>query len=132
MRLKQRSKVLLPQPEGPMMAVTRRSRISIETSCSAWNFPYQKLRLATRARTAAVCSGASTKFKLLRDWSFTTASLGPEVPAKPIPDEYGDSIHRQRHPEKEDAGGRGVDVKGLLGPRDPVEHLDLHDGERRI
>ena len=39
MRLNTRSKVLLPQPDGPMMAVIRFSGISKVTSCKAWNLP---------------------------------------------------------------------------------------------
>jgi hypothetical protein len=39
MRLKQRSSVDLPQPEGPMKAVTRFSGISRFTCLSAWKLP---------------------------------------------------------------------------------------------
>jgi len=39
MRLKQRMSVLLPQPDGPMMAVMRRGRISIVTPLRARFFP---------------------------------------------------------------------------------------------
>ena len=39
MRLKQRMSVLLPQPDGPMMAVMRRGRISMVTSLSARFLP---------------------------------------------------------------------------------------------
>ena len=38
-RLKQRRSVDLPQPEGPMMAVTFRAGISMFTSVSARNGP---------------------------------------------------------------------------------------------
>ena len=39
MRLKVRSSVLLPQPDGPMKAVTFLSGISMLTFFSAWNEP---------------------------------------------------------------------------------------------
>ena len=39
MRLKQRMSVLLPQPEGPMMAVIRRGRMSMVTSLRARFLP---------------------------------------------------------------------------------------------
>ena len=39
MRLKQRMSVLLPQPDGPMMAVMRRGRISMLTPLSAMVLP---------------------------------------------------------------------------------------------
>src|SRR5262249_51843983 len=41
-RLKQRSSVLFPQPEGPMNAVTLFRRIVRLISFSAWDPPYQK------------------------------------------------------------------------------------------
>jgi len=39
MRLKMRSRVDLPQPDGPMMAVTFFSGTSIAMLFSAWNSP---------------------------------------------------------------------------------------------
>ena len=39
MRFSVRSSVDLPQPDGPMNAVTRRSAMSRLTSFSAWNLP---------------------------------------------------------------------------------------------
>src|SRR5687767_2462724 len=65
MRLQQRRNVDLPQPEGPISAVTMPARITRSTSCSAWNLPYQRLRslasiagtFAAAAITAVSCSG---------------------------------------------------------------------------
>src|SRR5947209_20336036 len=48
MRLRQRTKVDLPQPEGPMMAVTWRAGISRVISWSAWVVPNQALSSCTR------------------------------------------------------------------------------------
>ena len=42
MRLKQRRNVLLPQPDGPISAVTWFSGIEMLMSLSAWLVPYQK------------------------------------------------------------------------------------------
>ena len=39
MRLKTRSRVLLPQPDGPMIAVIRFSGMSKVTSFRAWDLP---------------------------------------------------------------------------------------------
>ena len=39
MRLKQRSTVVLPQPEGPMRAVISCSRIARVVSATAWKDP---------------------------------------------------------------------------------------------
>ena len=54
MRLKERSSVLLPQPEGPMMAVTLWSGTSSDTCLRAWCVPYQRLksRVTRRGSTA--------------------------------------------------------------------------------
>src|SRR6185295_13646202 len=43
-RLRQRRRVDLPQPEGPMKAVTRRSSMSIEMSCRTWFSPEAGVR----------------------------------------------------------------------------------------
>ena len=45
MRLKQRKNVDLPQPDGPMNAVTSISLISILISKRAWESPYAKSKL---------------------------------------------------------------------------------------
>ncbi len=49
MRLKQRRNVLLPQPDGPISAVTWFSGITRLMSFSAWFAPYQKLSLSADA-----------------------------------------------------------------------------------
>src|SRR6266542_853909 len=56
MRLRQRMNVLLPQPEGPMMAVMRLTAISNETFPIAWRVPYQAL--TSRAHMPAAASSA--------------------------------------------------------------------------
>src|SRR5437588_12714877 len=54
-RFKQRMKVLLPQPEGPIIAVTCRGAISIAMLASAWRSPYQAFR--SRMTTLGPCDG---------------------------------------------------------------------------
>ncbi len=49
MRLKQRRKVLLPQPDGPISAVTWCSGITRLMFFSAWFVPYQKLSFSALA-----------------------------------------------------------------------------------
>ena len=49
MRLKQRRKVLLPQPDGPISAVTWCSGITRLMFFSAWLLPYQKLSFSALA-----------------------------------------------------------------------------------
>src|SRR5690242_436147 len=51
MRLMQRTKVDLPQPEGPMMAVAWLGAMRMAMSCSAWVAPNQAFRLSTSMPT---------------------------------------------------------------------------------
>ena len=57
MRLKQRKNVLLPHPDGPISAVTRRSAIVRFRSLSACFLPYQKSSRSTAALTWAGVDG---------------------------------------------------------------------------
>src|SRR5688572_18007666 len=47
MRLMQRRTVLLPQPDGPMMAVICLSWNGILTFSTAWNAPYHRFRFCS-------------------------------------------------------------------------------------
>src|SRR5262245_15195920 len=49
-RFRQRKNVLLPQPDGPMMAVTARSRRSTLIPRTAWVTPNHAFRLRTSTR----------------------------------------------------------------------------------
>src|SRR5437016_9985162 len=46
-RFTERKKVLLPQPDGPIRAVTARRGMATVTSNNAWVGPYQKLYVRT-------------------------------------------------------------------------------------
>src|SRR5437868_3099206 len=53
---RQRTKVDLPQPDGPMMAVARPGATSMEMPCSAWFLPNQAFRSCTLIPTATLVS----------------------------------------------------------------------------
>src|SRR5262245_20196827 len=57
-RLKQRSSVLLPQPDGPISAVILLRGISIETSRRARAEPYQTDRSCAESTTGGAAAGA--------------------------------------------------------------------------
>src|SRR5205807_2703091 len=61
-RLMQRSTVLLPQPDGPMMAVTFRSGACMVIAATTWRLPYQASRFSMdRPSTLVVpASGVAT------------------------------------------------------------------------
>src|SRR6266508_2891020 len=42
-----------------------------------------------------------------------------------------DTVHEQGHDHQDQARGRGVQMKFLLRARNPIEHLNRHDRERR-
>src|SRR5437899_10812792 len=63
-RFTERRKVLLPQPDGPISAVTARRGTAIVTSNSAWVAPYQKLY----ARTSRIGVGRSVGRTDLSPW----------------------------------------------------------------
>src|SRR5207302_3225627 len=56
-RFTERKKVLLPQPDGPIRAVTARRGMATVTSNNAWVAPYQKLY----ARTSRIGVGRSER-----------------------------------------------------------------------
>ena len=67
MRLKVRSSVDLPQPEGPMNAVARFFGMSSVTPLSAWNSPYHRLKsrmeiMGASAWACAPCSPVACSF----------------------------------------------------------------------
>ena len=74
-RLMQRRKVDLPQPDGPMKAVTSLVAMSISTSNSACFGPYQRLTLrvvtlGSGLVEASVASAEVAKVEL-RAWAIT-------------------------------------------------------------
>src|SRR2546426_12778202 len=60
-RFTERRKVLLPQPEGPIRAVTARRGMATGTSDSAWGAPYQKLYVPTSVMGGAAGAGPAAR-----------------------------------------------------------------------
>src|SRR6266550_9030634 len=56
-RFTERRNVLLPQPDGPIRAVTARRGMATVTSNSAWVAPYQKLYARTSRMGVATGAG---------------------------------------------------------------------------
>src|SRR5438093_675643 len=63
-RFTERKNVLLPQPDGPIRAVTARRGMATVTSNNAWVAPYQKLY----ARTSRIGVGRSDRQTDLSPW----------------------------------------------------------------
>src|SRR5438552_263155 len=63
-RFTERKKVLLPQPDGPIRAVTARRGMATVTSNNAWVGPYQKLYV----RTSRMGDGRSERRTDLSPW----------------------------------------------------------------
>ena len=93
MRLKERSSVLLPQPEGPMMAVTLCPGTSSVTCLSAWCVPYHRSKSRVTMHGAAVPGSGATA-----------------SPGGPLPADRGRSLRRQLGAE------RGWSLHGHLSP----------------
>src|SRR5512133_1827482 len=77
MRLKQRSTVDFPQPDGPIMAVTWLARMVILTPPTAWNFPYRIPRslVSTLISPCSACS-SPTVWKTDGTGAFTFSEEG--------------------------------------------------------
>src|SRR6266566_4236925 len=58
MRLRQRSSVDFPHPDGPMIAVTDRPGISSVTSPTAWVAPYHAFRRSVRIAGVSTAAGS--------------------------------------------------------------------------
>src|SRR5437867_3644797 len=98
MRLKQRKRVDLPHPDGPMIAVTSRSgnvRLMFLRTCLG---PYQKLN-AFASALSAVVGGASVIASPL------------DSPAEPIAQIDGNCVQAERERHQHHAGGGGVDAE---------------------
>ena len=81
MRLKQRRNVLLPQPEGPISAVTWFSAIGRSMFFSAWLVPYQKLSFSAAAlggfaRVALRSSNAMATDGVSAFWALVSPCIG--------------------------------------------------------
>src|SRR5512135_4491 len=98
MRLKQRSSVLLPQPEGPIKAVIRFRGISISTDFRASADPYQTERPCAE-RTGGTVAGADparSEGMGATDVSGKLMASASNGAAVPVPDHDGRGVHREQ------------------------------------
>src|SRR5689334_19709355 len=77
MRLMQRTTVDLPEPEGPMSAVTRLGAKSMVKSLMLWRSPYQAFRPRTVMRCPAAVAAGRPSVPAAADGA---ASSGLEAP----------------------------------------------------
>src|SRR5882762_2353036 len=126
MRLRHRSRVDLPQPEGPMYAVTRCFGIDMETSFSASFSPYQ-------SETCSISTIGASMIPATLAWAFRfgaiwtlpamTSSLflilldcrHGVLPPEPVTGADGEQVEQDHDQEQEHRGhehhrARGVDV----------------------
>src|SRR5690606_4150938 len=129
-RLRQRSRVLLPQPDGPMMAVMLRSGKVNDTSWMAWLVPYHTLspsvdRAASPDGTSAADCAAWASL-IMRLPPRAASRLPLRTPLHAGPQDDGQGVEAQ-HDHQQDEDPRGGDgMKALLGARHPVVDLDRH------
>src|SRR6266567_3639483 len=114
MRFRQRIMVLLPQPEGPMMAVTWRGAMCSWMLEIAWRSPYQafKSRTTTLGPCALFGSSIGVSGGVKTDcWVAITATL-IEPPCN------GPAAEQTEHTDKDDQderGSPGLDLKVRVG-----------------
>src|SRR5262245_34917790 len=117
-RFKQRSSVDLPQPEGPINAVTRRSSMSIEMSWRTWLSPYDRLQSritmsGSRTSRAAASSSLTSVEILMPALSSVTVSgivASSErrcliLPPQPVAHHDGGQVEQHHDREQQDGGG---------------------------
>src|SRR5688572_24011412 len=112
MRLRHRMKVLLPQPEGPMNAVTKFSYTGSETPPSARLPPYRIARSFTSktwSRPAMLCSSvADSATGAMFTGVSSTLLIGP-LPLLPelVPQHDRERVHAEHDREQDDDRCRG-------------------------
>src|SRR5690242_7610983 len=115
-RFRQRTKVDLPQPDGPMIAVTDRSRRSTDTCRTAWSAPKYASSSATAIRVAGVSVAVSR--------SVASAETLSGCDTRGNADDEDDA--------DEDEGARpGLRNPLVIGARCIVEDLQRKRGDRR-
>src|SRR5690349_24617655 len=115
-RLRQRMKVDLPQPEGPMIAVTRFSSTGIEIERSTVLSPKPAVRFSTTIFGTMSLVGRFTR----------VMSVAPLVLAA---QHDGHGVEQEQDDHQDHDRRRRVLEEGLLRHRDPVEDLDR---QRRV
>src|SRR6266545_3338964 len=127
MRLRQRTSVLLPQPEGPMIAVTWQSGMSSVTPRIACVFPYQAESSSTLmpasnsfsprggGRGCGCFSAISSSARIM---SFLTLARSGCEPHGDIDDENEQQKHQRGRP--------GLAVQLLVGPDRVLKNREGH------
>src|SRR5574337_1529820 len=117
MRLNTRSKVDLPQPDGPMIAVTCFSGMSMLMLFSAGESPYRKLRLRTdslggddTAAAAIVCAEMGGGFNMAVS-SVMDDPVAMQIPARA----QAEQQHEQRDQQRAGPGDRVQRRVGVVG-----------------
>src|ERR671932_2638939 len=121
MRLRQRMSVLLPQPEGPMMAVIRRGAMLSETFSIAFRSPYQAFNSRTSSLGPASGSnaggggdgaGSPTEMESRNDIGPTRASVRESTyPPSDDPARERAEHADQRNQHQRGAPGLGVPIR---------------------
>src|SRR3972149_186056 len=153
-RFRQRRRVLLPQPDGPMSAATRCAGKFIVTSLIACLWPYHRLRFR-RVNTAGSggsmmglapgCVSGVRLSPVLTSGMRTSTSLGevtldslisvPSMPGpfllppEPLADDGRYQVQCQHRRHQQDNRSRGVLADRLLRTDGPVVYLDGNGGE---
>src|SRR5919202_2610830 len=138
MRLRQRMSVLLPQPEGPMMAVMRRGAMLSETSSIAFRSPYQAFNSRTSSLGPASGSSAGgggagadspTEMELRNDKGPTRASVR-EGTHSPSDDPARERAEHADQGDKHQRGAPGLGMPIRVRRAGVLVELDWKGGHR--
>src|SRR6059058_5757772 len=100
-RLRQRRKVDLPQPDGPMSAVTRRSPMSSETRSRASVPPYRTVRSRTTILEEVDSAGASNEEAISMVWATDCRTYGSGLRRAPASEgQAGDDVDAEHEHEE--------------------------------
>src|SRR5919202_6808053 len=133
-RLRQRSSVDLPHPEGPMTAVTARDGKARSTPRTAWTLPNHASSDSAASRTSCPAPSAAA----LRGVSVTRGeSAGPtcSVAVAMVPrarDEPGRDADDENEPDENEGAGPGEGVPLVIGADGVGEDLQRQRGDRLV
>src|SRR5450432_1962463 len=129
MRLRQRRKVDLPQPDGPMIAVTWRSCTSMPTPFTAWTLPKYASSEPTRMRGTAsiVTAGRFMSDTSSCRFERSVATTGREAGARcETRDEANDEDER----DEDERSGPSEGMPCVIGADRVREDLQWQRGDR--
>src|SRR5512143_3828216 len=121
MRLRQRRNVDLPQPEGPITAVTWRSGMSRVTSRMAVIRPKPAESCSTRTRGGTAMAGArSPRISIV-------ATVEPAAGGQ-----AGENADREDEEDEDEGSGPGQGMPFVIGADRIVEYLQRDRGDRLV